>query len=57
MKGSGLASCRASASGNGISGLNDVQAALGLAVPGQRPALGSSPGRTARVQWVQPMLG
>ena len=28
-----------------------------LAEPGQRPALGSSPGRTARVQCVQPMLG
>lgn len=25
--------------------------------PDQRPALGSSSGRTARVQWVQPMLG
>ncbi len=28
-----------------------------LANPGQRPARGSSPGRTARVQCVQPMLG
>jgi len=28
-----------------------------LVNPGQRPARGSSPGLTARVQWVQPMLG
>ena len=28
-----------------------------LSPPDQRPARGSSPGLTARVQWVQPMLG
>ena len=49
----------ASAPGNGVSGSISMTCSPHsvLAMPGQRPALGSSPGRMARVQCVQPMLG
>ena len=47
----------ASASGNRLSGSMMCRPHSVLAVPGQRPARGSSPGRTARVQCVQPILG